>query len=157
MAAFRNNSKPNRNIIKNIPKSWSDFIHEPKASPIHTDFHLGITYPLLFRGNACFLGNITHNMATLLLFPQKAPMWYRGPFISLCINFIFPLNKILFGFSMSRERHNRIKPDVEQNIVVYSLTQRNARKSQRSCKPVCLHGWGLAQERMRFGLWAAEK
>lgn len=53
---------------------------------------------------------------------------------------------------MSRERQSKTKPDVGQNTVVYGLTQRYARESQRSCKPVCLHGWGLAQGRMRFGL-----
>lgn len=118
--------------------------------PAHTDFHLGITYPLLFRGKACFLGHITQTRP--LLFSQKALMWCRVPLIYLCISFILPLNKILFGCSVSREWQNKIKPDAEQNIVVYGLTQSYARKSHRSCKPAFSRGawhrkdWGLAYE-----------
>lgn len=100
----------------------------------------------------CTFSRPLENMATLLFFPQKAPMWYRGPFIYLCISFIFPLNKILFGCSVSRGCQNKKKTDVKQNIMVYGLTQRYAGKSHRSCKPACLHGawhrkdWGLAYE-----------
>lgn len=120
--------------------------------PAHTDFHLSITYPLLFKGNAYFLGNKTQirplcfSSLKELLCDADCPSY-----IYASVSF-FPLNKILFGCSVSWEWQNKIKPDGEQSIVVYGLTHSYARKSQRSCKPACLHwawhrkDWGLAYE-----------